>query len=129
MSGTAEILVFVELVDGSPTDLTLQVLAKARDLALAGAGRVSALVAGSGLGDVPAALVARGADEVLVADAPRLAEYLTGTYRQVLDQALSRHTPRAVLFPSSTTGNDLAPRVAAERKAPCVLDASDVALE
>ncbi len=129
MSGTAEILVFVELVDGSPTDLSLQVLAKARELAPAGAGRVSAVVAGSGLGDVPATLVARGADQVLAADDPSLAGYLTGTYRRVLGAALSGRSPLAVLFPSSTTGNDLAPRIAAGMKAPCVLDASELTLD
>lgn len=57
-------------------------------------------------------LTAYGADAVLIADDPRLAEYDTELHAAALAAAIVRHSPFAVLIPSTANGRDLAARVA-----------------
>ncbi len=58
-------------------------------------------------------LAAHGADRILIADSPALADYQTEPYAQVLTRAIKAYNPWAVLIPSTANGRDLAPRVAA----------------
>jgi len=60
-------------------------------------------------------LIARGADCVYLADHPELAQYRTLPYRRVLIDLLTSmpEPPHIVLLGSTTTGRDLAPRIAA----------------
>lgn len=57
-------------------------------------------------------LTAYGADAVHIADDPRLAEYDTERHAAALAAAIRRHSPFAVLIPSTANGRDLAARVA-----------------
>jgi len=58
-------------------------------------------------------LGAYGADTVYVAADRQLADYDTERYTHVVAEAIMRYRPHMVLFPSTTNGRDLAPRVAA----------------
>lgn len=119
----SDILVYVELLDGSASDGALQCLAKARQLADESGATLAAAVIGAELAAVPSTLIAQGADVVFVADDPRLRDFLGGPYRKVLADLAARRTFSAVVLPSSTQGNDLAPGLAARMDAACVLDA------
>jgi len=74
-------------------------------------------------------LVARGADQVRVFESPALRPYLTAPYRRVVAGWIAAAKPALALFPSSTIGDDLAPAVAAELGAACVLDCDNAAFE
>lgn len=120
----SDILVFVELTEGQPSDLTQQCLAAARQLAVG--GKVAALVAGAGVGDAAKAAIACGADVALVADDAKLKDYLTTPFRKMAEEACKTTSFAAVLLPATTTGNDLAPALAARLGAGCVLEATQV---
>src|SRR5262249_3131426 len=67
------------------------------------------------LGDMPEKLIEHGADLVYVADDPELYTYRTLPYRRVLVDLLESlpEPPHTCLLGSTTTGRDLAPRIAA----------------
>ena len=53
-----------------------------------------------------------GADQVLVADHPDLSLFHPEYYRQIFLDAVKRTSPSTILIPATSTGKDLAPRVA-----------------
>jgi len=122
----ADIIVFAEVDDGAVNDISLQCLAKARQVAGAG-GRVKCLAAGPGAAGAAPALFGCGADEVSAADDPRLAGYAARRYGRVVGGWLKGQGAALALFPSTTLGCDLAASVAAERGTACVLYCDDVA--
>ncbi len=123
----ASIFVFAEINEGSISDISLQGLAAARKIA--GADRVVAFAAGSGISTVVQSLFGCGADEVVVVDDAKLNEYLTSTYRAAVGAFLAQNKFSLLLFPASTCGNDLAPAIAAELDAACVLDGAALSVE
>lgn len=118
-------LVLIQVLDGQLTDVSLQCLAKARSLG----GSVHALLAGSGVRPLAAMLIASGADAVLVADAPELATYVTGSFARTAESAVKAGDYALVLAPATTFGNDLAPILASRLGAAVVLDGDDVKAE
>jgi electron transfer flavoprotein alpha subunit len=73
------------------------------------------ILMGHNLGDTPRRLIEHGADIVYVADDPELYNYRTLPYRRVLIDLLESlpTPPHTTLLGSTTTGRDLAPRIAA----------------
>jgi electron transfer flavoprotein alpha subunit len=102
---------FVELADGRPTRLSLELLGKGRELAGKLGGENVAFVLGA---DVSAELAARGADRVVLVEDDRLEKYdphvWTGAVRAVVEQ----RRPHVLLIPATANGRDVGPRVAGE---------------
>ena len=110
--GYRNIWVLAELSDGEPLPATLQVLGQARDLADQIGVYVFGLLLGDGGGQAAEALISYGADKVLVADDPGLAQYAPELYVKVLADLVDQHRPEILLLPATPLGNDLAPRLA-----------------
>lgn len=124
-----DVWVLVEHAGGTPRKITYELLAMARSLADALSGRVTALALGAGIGGLAGDLGARGADRVLLADAPALEPYTTDAHLEVAAPLVSEATPALLLIGSTATGRDLAPRLAARLNAGIVTDCSAVDLE
>lgn len=124
----ANVLVIAEVNDGVLHDVSLQALAAARAAAGAG-GKVRCLLAGSGVAAHAARLFQAGADDVYLADDPRLAGYLTRPYRKVAAAWAAAHPADLLLLAASTAGNDLAPSLAAALPAAVAVDCDGVACE
>ena len=58
-------------------------------------------------------LVAQGADQVFVADAPELEHFLEDSYTQVMIELILKERPNIVLMGATAIGRSLAPKVAA----------------
>jgi electron transfer flavoprotein alpha subunit len=100
---------FAELVDGRPARVSLELLAKGRELSGKLGGENVALVFGP---DVSAELARHGADRVALVDG--LDEYDPYVWTSALRQVLVRHRPHVLLVPATANGRDLGPRVAGE---------------
>jgi electron transfer flavoprotein alpha subunit len=100
---------FVELVDGSPSRASLELLAKGRELSGKLGGENVALVFGH---DVSAELGRHGADRVALVDG--LDDYDPHVWASALRQVLVARRPHVVLIPATANGRDLGPRVAGE---------------
>ncbi|HEV7734681.1 MAG TPA: FAD-binding protein [Candidatus Binatia bacterium] len=120
--------VVVEAHDGKLRAVTLELLAKAAELAGPLGADVEAVVIGPGA-EHAAVLAAGGADRVLVADAPGLEPYTTDAHAAVLAEAIRTRAPRLVLLGSTVRGRDLAPRVAARLGLGLTGDAVDLDLD
>ena len=107
------VFVFCEQRDGQIQKVTLELLGKARELADALGQEVVAVLPGYEIEGKASDLIAHGADEVVVADDPILAEYSTEPYAQVMHAAISQMDPDVVLYGATSIGRDLAPRVSA----------------
>src|SRR5262249_50721736 len=107
------ILVFVEQRDGSLRSIAREALGEASRLVAAGLPGpvigVCAAASDPGL----AALGDAGASEILLAAQPSFERYDARGYTAAVVAAVEQTKPAVVLFPASSMGRDLAPRVAA----------------
>ncbi|NLW49765.1 MAG: electron transfer flavoprotein subunit alpha/FixB family protein [Candidatus Brocadiaceae bacterium] len=126
MEEPKDVFVFAEVQDGAVAEVSLELLAKARELAGALGGATGAFLLGSGLDALPQTLFEHGCDEVRVADDPALAHYTTLPYADVLVNMIRRTAPAIVLFGATTTGRDLAPRVASALRVGLTADCTDL---
>lgn len=117
-----DVLVLVDYAAGGLRRVTLELLGKGRELAQVRGGRLVALALGEHLEGVAQALGEHGADVVVCAEHPHLAQYTTDAYTEVVSSAVRERSPWLVLVPSTAWGRDLAPRVAARLGAGVVTD-------
>ncbi|HEX7878428.1 MAG TPA: electron transfer flavoprotein subunit alpha/FixB family protein [Candidatus Eisenbacteria bacterium] len=109
----SHILVVAEQRGGSLRKAAQEALSHARRLADASAGRVTAVIAGSGIAGLSTEAARFGADHVLLADHADLANYSTEGYALAAQRAFEKTSPTLVLMGASSMGKDLAPRLAA----------------
>lgn len=123
-----EVIVIAEQFKGELQPVTLELLGAGRDLANKLGGALSCLVMGYELGDIPQTLVKYGADIVYVADHPELEYFRTLPYRRVTTDLIESFElpPHIVLLGSTTTGRDLAPRIAAHFETGLTADCTEL---
>jgi electron transfer flavoprotein alpha subunit len=102
----------IELADGRPTRLSLELLAKGRELAGKLGGRNVALVIGDDTAVAAREAARYGAEVVVEASDPSLREYHPELWSAALQQVLGRERPHALLIPASANGRDYGPRAA-----------------
>ncbi len=120
------ILVFAELLENEVTDLSLQCLTRARELADAQGAKVHCVVIGSQVDAVCDTPARYGADHVWSADDAQLKNYSAPSYERLVAECARDVAPELILFPSSTQGNDCAATLATTLNAACVLECKDV---
>jgi len=107
-----DVYVFVEQRDGEVAKVGLELLGEATKLAGELGQKVVGVLIGSGIKAKADALVAAGADTVLVVDDPILKEYVTEPYAKAVSAVIKQCEPEIVLYGATAIGRDLAPRVA-----------------
>ncbi|MFC6065471.1 electron transfer flavoprotein subunit alpha/FixB family protein [Streptomyces ochraceiscleroticus] len=117
----AEVLVFVDHVDGAVRKPTLELLTLARRI-----GDPVAVSLGNGAADTASALAEHGAVKVLTADAPEFGEYLVAPKVDALQAAYEAVSPAAVLLPSSAEGKEIGARLAVRIGSGIITDAVDL---
>jgi len=109
---TGEVLVLAESSGPAFRKAALEAVTEGRRLA--DLLRVSEIVLaiGNGLKDPTSELGKYGADKVILADDPSLAIFHPDYYRQIALEAIKRVNPSIILAAATSTGKDLAPRLA-----------------
>jgi electron transfer flavoprotein alpha subunit len=110
-----QVLIFAEQTAGELRPVALELLGAGRQLADKLGASLSCVVMGNAIAHLPGALIAAGADLVYLADNPALETYRTLPYRRVFIDLIASmaEPPHIILLGSTTTGRDLAPRIAA----------------
>ncbi|MCA9799266.1 MAG: electron transfer flavoprotein subunit alpha/FixB family protein [Cyanobacteria bacterium HKST-UBA04] len=123
-----EVWVFCELQEGKVQTVGLELLGAGRQLADKLDRPLAAVVLGHNLGEIPRQLIHHGADKVYKADHPDLAEYRTLPFRRVLCDFMGQQAipPHSMLLGSTTTGRDLAPRIAAHFQTGLTADTTEL---
>lgn len=107
------IFAFAETRDGEIRKVSQEVVTAARKLADALGTEVHAVVLGSGIAGAAAELGRYGADKVFVGEAAAFDKYSAEGFTTVISSFIQEHGCDVALFPASSLGKDLAPRVAA----------------
>ncbi|MDD4209767.1 MAG: FAD-binding protein [Bacteroidales bacterium] len=112
--GYKGILCWAEIADGNITRSSLEILSAARQLAtqLDKDTKITSLLIGHQISNKAQTLIAHGADEVVVVDDARLEEYLVLPFASIFTQVIQTRKPEIVLFAATTSGRELAPRIA-----------------
>lgn len=123
-----EVLIIAEQILGELQPVTLELLGAGRYLADKLGSRLTTVILGHNLGDLPQKLVQHGADRVYVANHSELHCYRTLPYRRVVCDLLDSMgtPPHIVLLGSTTTGRDLAPRIAAHFETGLTADCTEL---
>ncbi|OBZ11159.1 electron transfer flavoprotein subunit alpha/FixB family protein [Bacillus sp. FJAT-26390] len=116
------ILVFAESRDGVLRRVALEALGAARRLAGKDGAVHAVLACTGGAAEEAAALAARGADVVHIADDPSLRAFAPEAYFAALGAAMAAVQPDALLLGHTAMGRELAPRVAAAHGAGHIAD-------
>ncbi len=119
----------VELLDGAPRRLSLELLGKGRELAGKLGGRNVALILGSNLANAAHESVRHGAERVVLVEDARLADYHPDTFAAALRRVVESERPHVVLIPSTAQGRDYGPRVAGELELGMTGDCVDLGID
>jgi electron transfer flavoprotein alpha subunit len=117
----AEVLVYVDHVDGAVRKPTLELLTLARRI-----GEPVAVHLGPGADAAAPVLAEHGATRVLASDASEFADYLVVPKVDALEAAAKAVNPAAVLVPSSAEGKEIAARLALRLGSGIISDATDL---
>ena len=126
MSENRDVWVFVEQQDGKVPEVSLELLAKGRELAERLNSQVWALLCGHQASALAAQAIQHGAERVLLADHPELALYRTLPYTRVMADLVRQYQPYIFLIGATPVGRDLAPRLASAVKAGLTADCTDL---
>ena len=123
-----DVWVVVEQHDGVAAEVSLELLGRARELAATLGVGTGAVLAGAGepVRALAPALIALGADTVYLADHDDLGDYLALPYTRLVAGLIRAHRPQIVLYGATTTGRDLAPRVASALRTGLTADCTDL---
>jgi len=121
-----EVWVFAEQHNGLLADTPIELLAKAQQLANTLGVEVSAVLLGNGVEDLARKLIHYGADKVYLVEHPLLKNYQTNSYAKIIYDLIHQYEPQIVLYGATSTGRDLAPRIASAAKAGLTADCTDL---
>ncbi len=105
--------VFAEQRDGELQKVSLELLAKGKEMADKLGVELTALLLGNGVDNIAKELMAYGADKVLQADNELLGHYTTDGYTKVICDLVNEYKPEVLFIGATFVGRDLGPRVAA----------------
>lgn len=111
MADCKDIWVFAERSGGNVAPVTLELLAKARDLKQKTGDKAVAVLLGCDTGDCARILLTHGADKVLRVEAAALKDYKPIPFAAALAGLVEKHRPSILLFGATAQGRDLAPRL------------------
>lgn len=126
----ANVLAIAEQRDGALKGMSNEVVTAARKVADAIGGRVEALVVGGpGIGDAASSLGAYGADTIIAVEHEALATYNPEGYAGAVAEQARKGDYYALLFPATSAGRDLAPRVSAKLDVPLATEVTGLEVE
>ncbi len=120
------VLVFIEIAGDRIADVSLELICKGAGLAGDLGGAVEAVAPGSGIQAALAVLGRYGCRLVYAIDDPRLARFTSVPYAKSVQRVIEKTRPQIVLFGATTTGRDIAPRIASALRCGLTADCTDL---
>jgi electron transfer flavoprotein alpha subunit len=121
--------VFLEIEGDNFASVSLELLAKGRDLADRAGWTLCGLLLGSDVADRANQVYSYGADEVWLCDHPLLGEFDVCGYSHVTMQAIKEGKPSVFLLGATPNGRDLAGRLAVRLRTGLNADCTDLILD
>jgi electron transfer flavoprotein alpha subunit len=121
-----EVWVYIEQNGGRVAEASLELLGKGRELASRLGVKLGAQLYGGQVKAIVPELERFGAERVYLAEDKELEHYRTLPYARILADAIKTYEPQIVLFGATTTGRDLAPRIASELRVGLTADCTNL---
>jgi electron transfer flavoprotein alpha subunit len=121
--------VFAEQRDGTPAQVSLELLGKGRDLAEKLKVDVTAILIGHNVSEIAEELIFYGADRVIIADDPIAKDYRTEIYTEIIVEQALKEKPEILLIGATCIGRDLAPRISARLNTGCTADCTELNID
>jgi electron transfer flavoprotein alpha subunit len=121
--------VFAEQREGVLSVTSLEMTGKGRELADKLGVSLTCIILGKSVKDAAAELVAYGADRVLVAEHPELAEYRTELYTKVICDHAQVDKPEILIIGATPVGRDLTPRLSFRLNTGCTADCTELDID
>lgn len=109
-----DIFVITEHMDGKFSDVSFELVGKAKELASALGGQAIAVVVGGGISSDGFA-----SDSTIQVDAAALSQFNPEAYGKVIEALVKEKSPRLIMFGWTATGMDLAAWLSARLGVPC----------
>ncbi len=128
LSAWSGIWVFAEARHGTIAPVAFELLGIGRKLADQRGTSLTAVLLGADVENKAAELIAAGADKILLADDPALAQYREDVYGNVLEYMIVQHKPEVVLAGATAIGRSVIPQVANSLGAGLTADCTALAI-
>jgi electron transfer flavoprotein alpha subunit len=125
-NGARGVMTWVEMYGQTPARSSLEILSQARKLADHLGTKVRSVMVGHNIKVAAQEVIEYGADEVVVVDDPRLREYTILPTAAALAQIIEKERPEIALFGATTSGRELAPRLASRVRAGVTADCTSL---
>jgi len=123
------VAVFIEVLDGSPAPVSLELIGRAVELAEKRKCRVTGLLLGSGVESAARESLFYGCDEIHMVDHPELEYYLSHPYGITLANLCKELEPEILLIGATHPGRDLAAVVATKLNTGLTADCTELDIE
>ena len=121
-----DILIFAECRDYEVTTVTFEMLSEARKLSQQLNGKTCACLMGCKVREYIHFLRDYDIEKVYLLDNDIFLKYSLDVYASALQKLIVKHTPLILMFGATSLGNELAPRIAARMKLPCITEVKRV---
>ncbi|WP_051355675.1 electron transfer flavoprotein subunit alpha [Acetobacterium malicum] len=121
--------VFIELHNGVPRNVGLELLGQGRLLADENKEKLVGVIIGEGSQKVANSIFNYGADEVIIVEGPQYGVYNTEVYTHVMATLIEKYKPATILIGATNNGRDLGPRVACRVKTGLTADCTDLGID
>ncbi|WP_270179515.1 electron transfer flavoprotein subunit alpha/FixB family protein [Alkalihalobacillus sp. CinArs1] len=122
-----KVLVIAESRENELRNVSFEAIAAGKEIAAG--GEVIAAIAGENVSALTDSLFHYGADRVIKAENEKLSTYTSDGYGQVFLQIINSIEPDAILFPHTSMGKDVAPKLASKLDAGLISDATAIELD
>ncbi len=124
-----DVWVYIELTEGKPRSVSLELLGQGRKLADTMGQKLAAVLIGDKAEKVCQELFANGADQVYLVEAPELAHYSTDGYTAVVTDLINNYKPSVILLGATNDGRDLGPRISCRIGTGLTADCTDLGID
>ena len=129
MADNKGVMILAEATDGKLVAISTELLGVGRKLADDLGEELSAVLVGSGVGDLAQEAIAFGADKVYVVDDALLKDYRTDSYMAVIEKVAKEVMPKVLLMGQNSVGRDLAPRLSFRLDTTVTTDCVELAID
>ena len=124
-----ELWIFAETTEHQIAPVVYEILSETRNLAKQIKGTTCALLIGANVREHVSSLRDYGAKKVYLLDQEVFSQYSLDTYVSALKILIERNRPLVLLFGATAHGAELAARIAARIKVPCITEAKSISLQ
>ncbi len=122
-------MVLAETAEGGLANIARELLGCGRKLASDLGEELSAVILGDNVAGLAQGVIAYGADKVYIADNPLFKDYRAESYTDAMEVIIKQVMPRILLLGQTSTGRDLAPRLAFRLGTSATTDCIELAID